>query len=74
MEKPKTCTNVKCMQKNCRNEASHKVGEYNIWDKDTEPTQYKQFEMRHELTTYLCDMHFNALMKRDEYYGELSNL
>lgn len=72
MEKPRTCTDVKCMQSGCKNGASHKVGEQNIWDKETESEQYKQFNQMHELTTYLCDEHFNKLMKREEYYGDVS--
>ena len=68
MTKPKTCTNVKCMQKGCKNEASHKVGEQNIWNKKTESEEYNLFNSGHELTTYLCDQHFGLLMNREEYY------
>ena len=72
MTKPKTCTNVKCMQKGCKNEASHKVGEQNIWNKETESEEYNLFNSDHELTTYLCDHHFGLLMNREEYYGDIS--
>lgn len=69
VKKPATCTDVKCMMKDCTNEAYHKVGEQNIWDKETEPDEYRRFNMSHGLTTYLCIKHFNILMHRDEHYS-----
>lgn len=59
------------MQEGCKNESSHKVGEYNIWDKEQQTAEYNQFNSKHELTTYLCDDHFNKLMRREEFYGDI---
>ncbi len=60
------------MQNGCKNQAMHKVGELNIFNQELEPVEHKQFSESHELTTYLCDEHFNKLMKREEYYGDIS--
>ncbi len=73
MEKiPLSCVGVKCMQTGCTNQAMHKVAETNIWDYDNEPIEYLMFTTTHALTTYLCDDHFNAVMKRDVHYGDIS--
>lgn len=66
------CQGVKCMQTGCKNQAMHKVGEYNIFNEREETDEHKQFSKRHELTTYLCDEHFDKLMKREEFYGDVS--
>lgn len=71
MKKPKSSNGVKCMQSGCKKEASHKVGEHNIWDKETETDEHQQFDSMHTLTTYLCEDHFKKLMKREEYYGDI---
>ena len=75
MKPPKSCSDVKCMQHGCKNTASHKIGEINIYDKDSESTEFALFNQsnqRHEFTTYLCDDHFNSIMKREEFYGDVS--
>lgn len=66
----KTCYGTKCMQHGCTELAAHKVGEYNLWDKNDseEAKMHSEFNMRHEYTTYLCKKHFEILMKRDEAY------
>lgn len=69
---PNTCTDVKCMQNSCKNQAAHKVGEENIYFQSEEPEEFKAFESQHNLTTYLCEEHFQKLMKREEYYGDIS--
>lgn len=69
---PLTCKDVKCMQPFCRNQAMHKVGEYNPFLPAEEKEQYDAFNMTHEKTAYLCDEHFNKLMKREEFYGDIS--
>ncbi len=71
-EIPKTCIGVKCMQSLCRNQAMHKVGEYNPFIAEEEKEQYGAFNSTHEKTTYLCDEHFDKLMKREEWYGDVS--
>lgn len=72
MKKPEVCLGVKCMQRGCKNESSHKVGEHNIWDRETESEEHTQFTKIHELTTYLCNEHFTKLMEREEFYGDVS--
>lgn len=62
---PMTCKGVTCMQSGCGNQAAHKVGEQNIWHDKYEAERYQEFQQRHELTTYLCEEHFQTLMKRD---------
>jgi len=79
---PLTCKGVKCMKVGCRNLASHKVGEENIWDKELQSEEHQAFENGHNLTTYLCDNCFNQIMTReteyntikDDRYGELGEL
>jgi len=56
------------MVKNCQELASHKVGEQNIYDKNSQQEEYENFNRSHELTTYLCDSHFNFIMDRDTQY------
>jgi len=70
---PLACQGVKCMRNGCVNFASHKVGEYNIWDEEQQPEQYAEFQSRHESTTYLCDAHFDQLMDRDEFYSQIDS-
>ncbi len=71
-EIPHSCKGVKCMQSFCRNQAMHKVGEYNPFNGIEEKEQHAAFNGRHEKTTYLCDEHFDKLMKREEFYGDIS--
>lgn len=75
---PRTCTGVKCMRKGCRNLAAHKVGEQNIWcnmdgDWNDEKQKHKEFNQRHELTTYLCEEHFTELMYRETEYNTIED-
>lgn len=67
---PMTCYGVKCMIEDCKDLASHKIGEENIWDKNREEVEYDKFEASHNLTTYLCDKHFDQIMSRDESYSD----
>lgn len=67
---PDVCRNVKCMRHSCPNEAKHKVAEENPWI-DQQSVEYKKFNAKHVLTTYLCDKHFYELMDREEYYGDV---
>jgi len=69
---PAACVDVKCMMYNCPNQAAHKVVEANIWHPDDEMRQREEFDMQHGLSTYLCDTHYQLLMSRDVYYGDLS--
>lgn len=54
-----SCYGVKCMVEGCQNLSSHKIGE----ELDTE-----QSAMTHNLTSYVCEQHFNLVMDRDEQY------
>ena len=57
------------MVKGCTNLASHKIGEYNVYDPDAQTKECIRFDMRHEYTTYLCDEHFDNIMAREEKHG-----
>lgn len=57
----------------CGNLASHKIGEENIWDKTEEKEQYEKFENSHNLTTYLCEKHFDYVMTREEKYNTIKD-
>jgi hypothetical protein len=70
---PGSVKGVKCMIVGCQNMASHKVGEENPWNPHFEEEQYREFEMRHNLTTYLCSEHFDWLMHREEIYFREDN-
>jgi hypothetical protein len=70
---PLTCKGVKCMIVGCGNLASHKVGEENIWDKTEEKEQYEKFENCHNLTTYLCEEHFDFVITREEKYNTIKD-
>ena len=64
---PSTCKSVKCKIAGCKNLASHKVGEENIWFRldPKESNEFFEFENTHNLTTYLCEEHFNFVMTRE---------
>lgn len=71
---PSACIDVKCMVHRCPNQAMHKVAESNIYDPslETEAADHAEFKQRHEKTSYLCKEHFDFIMDREEYYGDLS--
>jgi hypothetical protein len=56
------------MQTRCKELAAHKVGEINLYKYDEQPEELLKMNHSHELTTYLCEAHFNTLMKREEVY------
>lgn len=62
---PASCLGVKCMVQNCPELASHKVGELNVWDEESQSEEYSAFNKSHELTSYLCNLHFDLIMTRD---------
>jgi len=66
---PYPCKGEKCMVKGCKKLASHKIGEYNIFDRERQQGPHESFNMSHELTTYLCDDHFTNIMTREEKHG-----
>ncbi len=66
---PGICKGVKCMIKGCQNLSSHKVGELNPWDEETEKKEFLFFNMKHEHTAYLCDEHFLFVMTREQNYS-----
>jgi len=70
---PMTCTGVKCMIVGCRELASHKIGEENIWDRTEEKKEHEQFEQSHNLTTYVCDDHFRKIMTREVEYNTIKD-
>lgn len=73
---PKSCKGVKCMVVGCRELASHKVGEENIWwghEGDDEYPAHQQFERSHNLTTYLCEEHFKFVMTRETEYNTIED-
>lgn len=71
---PSACIEVKCMVHRCPNQAMHKVAETNIYDPslETEAADHAEFKQRHEKTSYICSEHFNLIMNREEFYGDLS--
>lgn len=71
---PMCCTDVKCMIVGCIRQAMHKVGEENIFIERLEKEEHDNFNMRHNLTTYLCEEHFNVLMNKETFYGDISKL
>lgn len=58
------------MIKGCPSLASHKIGEENIWMDNVpdEAEEHRAFNMQHNLTTYLCQEHFDWIMNREEGY------
>ena len=48
----------------CREQAYHKVGEYNPWIKEDidENSDWWNFESRHNYTSYLCETCFKKVM------------
>lgn len=65
---PAHCMGVKCMVEGCTNMSSHKIGEENVWSKDYQPEQHEAANMSHNLTSYVCDKHFDLVMNRDTKY------
>ena len=68
---PLVCYGVKCMIKSCDHLASRKVGEENIYS-ELVPDEFdlkQEMDAGHNLTTYLCNDHFNMIMHRDEAVG-----
>lgn len=72
---PLTCKSVKCMIIGCQQLASHKVEEVNPWIKNDldESDLHDKFESIHNLTTYLCEAHFEFVMTREENYKMKDN-
>ena len=71
---PKSCKGVKCMIRGCRNLASHKIGEENIWfDDDDEKENHERFNFGHNLTTYVCDECFEHIMTRETEYNTIED-
>jgi hypothetical protein len=75
---PMSCKGVKCMIVGCRELASHKVGEENIWCRDEgigndEYLKHQQFDESHNATTYLCEEHFKFVMKRETEYNTIED-
>ena len=62
MKIPLRCIGEICHIADCNNQAMHKVGEENIWNEKSEQAQYERFSRFHNLTTYLCEEHFNLVM------------
>ena len=70
---PLTCMGVKCMIVGCRNLASHKIGEINIWDETLQSEEHQIFENSHELTTYVCDDCLKRIMTRETEYNTIKD-
>lgn len=71
---PKACKGVKCMIKGCRNLATHKIGEENIWFNDEQENENrKKFDLVHNLTTYVCDECFKHIMTRETEYNTIED-
>jgi hypothetical protein len=75
---PMSCKGVKCMIVGCRELASHKVGEENIWNGSNgigndEYPMHHQFNESHNATTYLCDEHFKFVMTRETEYNTIED-
>lgn len=66
---PGACDSVKCMVQDCQNLASHKIVEENIWNYGEENEEREKFDRGIQLSSYLCDYHFNLVMTRDTNYS-----